>query len=60
LNWRDYVRHDPALVSTVEPVAPCGNPSKARHLLGWENTVPFKDMVARLVDSELAKLAAEK
>jgi GDPmannose 4,6-dehydratase len=58
LDWRDYVRHDPGLVSAVEPVAPCGNPSKARHLLGWENTVPFKDMVARLVDSELARLAA--
>lgn len=57
LNWRDHVRHDAALVTTVEPVAPCGNPGKARRILGWENTVPFKDMVARLVESELQKLA---
>ncbi len=56
LNWRDHVRHDAALVTTVEPVAPCGNPGKARRILGWENTVPFKDMVARLVESELQKL----
>ena len=56
LNWRDFVRQDSALLTTVEPVAPCGNPSKAKRLLGWENTVPFKDMVARLVESELKKL----
>src|SRR5690606_38067334 len=56
LEWRDYVRHDAALVTTVEPVAPCGNPGKARRILGWQNSVPFKDMVARLVESELQKL----
>ena len=56
LNWRDYVRQDSALLTTVEPVAPCGNPSKAKRLLGWSNTVAFKDMVARLVEFELKKL----
>ncbi len=56
LNWRDYVRHDAALLTTVEPVAPCGNPSKAKRQLGWQNTVPFKDMIARLVESEMKKL----
>ncbi|ACB77215.1 GDP-mannose 4,6-dehydratase [Opitutus terrae] len=57
LNARDHVRHDQNLVTTVEPVAPCGNPGKARRILGWENTVPFKEMVARLVEAELKKLA---
>ena len=57
LNWRDYVRQDSALLSAVEPVAPCGNPAKARRVLGWQNTVPFKDMVARLVEFELKRLA---
>ena len=57
LNWRDYVRQDSALLTTVEPVAPCGNPAKAKRLLGWQNTVPFKDMIARLVEFELKKLA---
>ena len=56
LNWRDYVKYDPKLVMTVEPTASCGNPAKARRLLGWENSVPFADIVARLVESELAKL----
>jgi len=56
LNWRDYVRQDPALLTSVEPVAPCGNPSKAKRLLGWQNSVAFNDMVALLVESELKKL----
>ncbi|MEO0794180.1 MAG: GDP-mannose 4,6-dehydratase [Verrucomicrobiota bacterium] len=53
LNWRDFVKHDPDLVTTVEPYAPCGNPSKARRLLGWENTVRFEEMVRRLVESQV-------
>jgi GDPmannose 4,6-dehydratase len=57
LNWRDHVRHDTALLTMVEPVAPCGNPAKARRVLGWRNTVPFQEMVARLVEFELHKLA---
>jgi GDPmannose 4,6-dehydratase len=56
LNWRDYVRYDAGLVSSVEPVAPCGNPSKAHRNLDWQNTVPFKEMVALLVESELKNL----
>jgi len=57
LNWRDYVRYDADLVTGVEPVAPCGNPAKARRQLGWENTVPFAAMVATLVKAEYDKLS---
>ena len=56
LNWKDYVKQDAALLTTVEPLASCGNPSKARRLLGWQNTVPFNEMISRLVESELNKL----
>lgn len=59
LNWRDFVTHDPALVMTVEPMAPCGNPTKARRILGWENTVPFEEMVRRLVETQLDKYKSE-
>lgn len=57
LAWRDHVDFNPALVTTVEPIAPCGNPAKARRTLGWENSVPFQEMIARLVESELNKLS---
>ena len=56
LNWRDHVKFDPALVTTVEPISPCGNPSKAHRLLGWQNTVNFEQMTERLVKSEFDKL----
>lgn len=57
LSWRDYVKFDANLVTVVEPVAPCGNPAKARRLLGWENTVPFAEIAARMVRSEYDRLA---
>ena len=56
LQWRDYVKFDPELVTTVEPIAPCGNPSKAQRLLGWQNTLGFEEMMERLVAAELDKL----
>jgi GDPmannose 4,6-dehydratase len=57
LNWRDHVRFDSQLVTTVEPISPCGNPAKAARLLGWSNTVPFAEMVRRLVESELKRIS---
>lgn len=57
LNWEDYVRYDAGLVTAVEPVAPCGNPAKAKQNLGWENSIGFDEMISRLVESELKKLA---
>jgi GDPmannose 4,6-dehydratase len=56
LDWRSHVKFDQALVTAVEPVAPCGNPAKAKRLLGWQNTVPFGEMVVRLVKAEYDRL----
>jgi GDPmannose 4,6-dehydratase len=56
LEWRDWVKFDASLVTTVEPIAPCGNSAKAARLLGWRNTVPFEEMIARLVDSEMKRI----
>ena len=53
MNWKDYVELDAGLVTAVEPARLCGNPEKARRVLGWENTVPFDVMVERLVASQL-------
>ena len=53
LNWRDHVEYDARLVTAVEPERLCGNPAKAKRVLGWENQVPFDEMVERLVASEM-------
>lgn len=56
LHWEEWVKFDASLVTAVEPIAPCGNPAKAQRLLGWTNTLPFAEMVGRLVDAELQKI----
>lgn len=56
LNWREYVEFDESLVTSVEPIAPCGNSTKASRILGWKNTVSFEEMISRLVESEMDKL----
>jgi GDPmannose 4,6-dehydratase len=57
LNWRDYVKFNESLVTSVEPLAPCGNPAKAQRVLGWRSQVAFDEMIERLVKSEMDKLA---
>ena len=56
LNWQDWVEYDASLLTTIEPVHPCGNAGKAKRILGWENTVPFPEIVARLVRHEVERL----
>jgi GDP-D-mannose dehydratase len=41
----------------VEPIAPCGNATKAKNMLGWTNQLTLPEIMERLVSSELAKLA---
>jgi GDPmannose 4,6-dehydratase len=56
LSWQDWVEYDPDLLTTIEPAHACGNPGKARRILGWENSVPFEEIVCRLVRHELERL----
>jgi GDPmannose 4,6-dehydratase len=57
LNWRDYVRFDQTLLSTVEPSAACGNPTKAERILGWKCSLSLAEIMERLVHSEINKLS---
>lgn len=56
LDWNDHVTYDPGLVTVIEPIAPYGNPNKAKRLLGWECQLSLGDIMGRLVDSEMEKL----
>ena len=57
LEWRDYVRSDPALRrGTAELHHLVGDPARAHERLGWERSVDFDGLVALLVDAELARL----
>lgn len=53
-----YVRIDPEFVRGVEPTPLVGDASRARDVLGWEPAVSFEELVASMVDADLAALSA--
>ena len=53
-----HVEIDPSLVRAPESVAPVGDPARAREALGWVPTHDFAQIVARMVDADVAELSA--
>jgi GDPmannose 4,6-dehydratase len=53
--WR-YVRVEAGLLRPAEVDHLIGSPAKARSLLGWEPTVGFGDLIAMMVDADIARL----
>jgi GDPmannose 4,6-dehydratase len=56
LDYRDYVKTDPQFVRPAEVDTLLGDPSHARKVLGWEPRTTFRDLVAMMVDADLARL----
>lgn len=54
INYEDYVVVDPAFFRPAEVEVLCGNPEKAKQKLGWQPKVSFKELVARMVEADLA------
>ncbi len=52
-DWQRYVRTDPALLRPADATELVGNAARAREELGWTPTVPFHDLVARMVRVDL-------
>ena len=59
LDWKKYVRVDPAFLRPAEVDHLIGDPSKARRVLGWEPEVGFEQLVAMMVDADLARLSVK-
>lgn len=55
-DWERHVEVDPELVRPVDAALQVGDAGKARRELGWAPTVPFEEIVARMVDADLASL----
>jgi GDPmannose 4,6-dehydratase len=53
LNYHDYVSTDPALFRPSEVWTLTGDASKAREKLGWAPTVPFDEIVRRMVECDM-------
>jgi GDPmannose 4,6-dehydratase len=57
LRWRDHVVIDQELIRPAEVDALVGDASKARRVLQWEPRVSFDQMIAEMVDADLARHA---
>ena len=57
LDWQKYVRVDPAFLRPAEVDHLIGDASKAKHVLGWEPSVSFQQLVAMMVDADLQALS---
>jgi GDPmannose 4,6-dehydratase len=60
LDWRDFVREDPRYFRPAEVDLLLADPSKARRELGWAPKVGFRELVRRMVESDLELAAREK
>jgi GDPmannose 4,6-dehydratase len=56
LDWRDHVVIDEKFYRPAEVLALQGDSSKARQTLGWAPTVEFEELVAMMVDADLARI----
>jgi GDPmannose 4,6-dehydratase len=57
LDWRDHVVCDAAFLRPAEVDQLCADPSRARDELGWEPKIGFEELVAMMVDADLALLS---
>lgn len=60
LDFRDFVKLDERYYRPAEVEVLLGDASKARAKLGWEPTVNFEDLVAMMVDADIANLSEGK
>jgi len=56
LDWQQYVKQDPAFYRPAEVDTLLGDATRARTELGWKPECSFRQLVERMVDSDLAAL----
>lgn len=57
-DWSPYVRQAPEFMRPAEVDLLIGDPTKAKERLGWEPRVSFPELVAMMVESDLAEQRA--
>jgi GDPmannose 4,6-dehydratase len=55
LDYEEFVRVSPDLLRPAEVDVLRGDPSKARRTLGWEPRVALEEMIAEMVEADLAR-----
>ncbi|AJM78011.1 GDP-mannose 4,6-dehydratase [Rathayibacter toxicus] len=57
-DWTPYVTQNPAFMRPAEVDLLIGEPAKAHTVLGWEPQVSFPELVAMMVENDLAEQSA--
>ena len=60
LDYQEHVKQDPRFMRPAEVDVLLGDASKARQKLGWSPETPLADMVAEMVDADLARHRARQ
>jgi GDPmannose 4,6-dehydratase len=60
LDWKAYVKEDPAFLRPAEVDHLIGDASKAREKLGWTPSIDFRGLVTMMVDADLDRLQAQR
>ncbi len=60
LDWEEHVVLDQTLVRPAEVNVLLGNAAKATRVLGWTPTITLEDMVAEMVEADLARHRSRK
>jgi GDPmannose 4,6-dehydratase len=60
LDYEKYVKVDPRFIRPAEVDLLLADPSRARAELGWAPKVGFEELVAMMVDADLARLSARR
>jgi len=58
LDWDKYVVIDERFVRPAEVDLLLGDPSRAREVLGWSPTVPFRELVEMMTDADLERVGS--
>jgi GDPmannose 4,6-dehydratase len=58
LDWRKYVRTDPALLRPAEVDHLIGDASKAKRVLGWQPKVSFESLIQMMVDEDIKRVSS--
>ena len=60
LDYRDFVKVDPAFFRAADVTATVGDPSRARRELGWRPTVDIEALVAMMVAADERRLVNDR
>ena len=59
LNYRDYVKIDPAFFRPAEVEVLLGNPAKAQRVLGWKPRTDLDTLIRMMMDADMKRVAKE-